>query len=380
MLKRILLIAIPVAVLIIIGLVVFGFFRAKHNREVALAEFATCETQFNQGKYQDAVKSLEVFVNKRGRSEKAPDANFYLAMSLEKLGEKSKALPVWKKIIDKYSKSPNVAYAYYYVGADYQEAGQVEKAMENYNTVLANYPDSPIVAGALYGQGKIFESQGKKSEAMDNYQKVLDKYPDCEFIQDIERRWSVINFEKFIEENGVSYEVKRGDSPVTVAAKFGVAPGLVKSINNLTSDALQVGQVLKLVKPDFNILVDLTKTKLYLKSGDNIVKRYTVAIGKKETPTPTGEFKVIDKLVKPTWYQTLPSGVKQVIPGGDPRNELGTRWIGFKPAYGIHGTIEPHLIGQAVSHGCVRMHNQDVEELYETVSSGTPVKIVASAS
>ena len=310
MLKRILLIAIPLAFLILIVLVLFGVIRAKQNREAALAEFALCEEQFNKGNYQEGAKLLEVFVKKREKSKQAPEANFYLAMSLEKLGEKSKTLPIWKKIIDKYSKTPNVAYAYYYVGADYQETNQIDKANEYYNIILDKYPDSPVIIGA----------------------------------------------------------------------RFGVASGLVKGINNLTSDTLQIGQVLRIVKPDFNILVDVSKAKLYLKSGDEIVKRYTVAVGKKETPTPIGEFKVTDKLIKPTWFQTLPSGAKEIIPGGDPRNELGTRWIGFKPAYGIHGTIEPHLIGQPVSHGCVRMLNQDVEELYEIIGSGTPVKIVTSVN
>ena len=68
--------------------------------------------------------------------------------------------------------------------------------------------------------------------------------------------------------------------------------------------------------------------------------------------------------------------VRETIPGGDPRNELGSRWIGFKPSYGVHGTIFPESIGKAESHGCVRMNNKDVEELYGLVVVGTPVKII----
>jgi lipoprotein-anchoring transpeptidase ErfK/SrfK/outer membrane protein assembly factor BamD (BamD/ComL family) len=376
MMKRLILIIIPVVLVVVVGLVIFGVIRSKHNREVAMSEFLLCEAQFKEGKYKEAEKLLETFVNKRGRSEKIADANYYLAISLEKLGEKPKALTIWNKIIDKYPKSQGIAEAYYYSGASYHESGQADKATEYYNTILNKFPDSPVVAGALYGLGKIYESQGKKTEAMDAYQKVIDKYPGSEFIVDSERRWSNICFNKFIDENAINYEVKKGDSPIIIGSKFSIAAGLVKKLNNLTSDSLQVGQTLKLIKPDFNILVDLSKYKLYLKSGDKIVKIYTVATGKKETPTPTGEYKVTDKLIKPTWYQTLPSGVKQIIPGGDPKNELGTRWIGFKPAYGIHGTIEPLLIGQPVSHGCIRMLNEEVEELYDLISGGTPIKII----
>jgi lipoprotein-anchoring transpeptidase ErfK/SrfK len=85
-------------------------------------------------------------------------------------------------------------------------------------------------------------------------------------------------------------------------------------------------------------------------------------------------------LPDPVWYSTLDSGAKEKIQPGDPRNELGTRWIGFKPAYGIHGTIDPKSIGQAMGKGCVRMNNEDVEELYDLLVVGTPIKIVPGAN
>ena len=136
---------------------------------------------------------------------------------------------------------------------------------------------------------------------------------------------------------------------------------------------------MKIVKPNFNILVDLASRKLSLMSGDLVIKRYSVGIGKEATLTPTGKFAVTDKLIDPVWYSTTPSGAKLVIPPGDPRNELGPRWIGFKPAYGIHGTVVPDSIGKAMSNGCVRMQNEQVKELYNLVASGTPVRIVAGS-
>ena len=74
----------------------------------------------------------------------------------------------------------------------------------------------------------------------------------------------------------------------------------------------------------------------------------------------------------PVWYHK-----GEIVPPGTPDNFLGTRWLGFDlPQYGIHGTVEPQLIGQSVSHGCVRMHNEDVEELFTYIPYGTKVKIV----
>lgn len=108
----------------------------------------------------------------------------------------------------------------------------------------------------------------------------------------------------------------------------------------------------------------------YWENG-RLVKEYPVAVGKPASPTPEGNFTVINKLVDPTWYP--PNGGNPVPPG--PGNPLGRRWLGFAPGYGIHGTNAPGSIGKAVSLGCVRMHNRDVEELYANIPPGTPVHI-----
>ena len=70
------------------------------------------------------------------------------------------------------------------------------------------------------------------------------------------------------------------------------------------------------------------------------------------------------------------------IPYGDPKNILGTRWMGITDAqktlkeYGIHGTWQPETVGAYVSKGCIRLLNDDVEELYKIVMIGTPVTII----
>lgn len=105
------------------------------------------------------------------------------------------------------------------------------------------------------------------------------------------------------------------------------------------------------------IVIALGERRLYLFNEGQVVRSYPVAIGKPSTPTPIGEYYIRHKLMHP----------------GGP---FGTRWMSFKPHYGIHGTNRPELIGQMVSHGCVRMSNRDVEELYEMVQVGTPVQII----
>ena len=81
-------------------------------------------------------------------------------------------------------------------------------------------------------------------------------------------------------------------------------------------------------------------------------------MGKPLTPTPKGDFTIINKAM-------------------NPRGPYGTRWMGLsKPHIGIHGTNNPASIGKAVSHGCIRMMNKDVEELFDLVEIGTRVSIV----
>jgi lipoprotein-anchoring transpeptidase ErfK/SrfK len=100
------------------------------------------------------------------------------------------------------------------------------------------------------------------------------------------------------------------------------------------------------------------------------VKLYDVAVGTPTTPTPQGTFTVVNRLAHPTWFG--PSGA--VPPGKE--NPLGTRWMGLSAAnYGIHGTNAPASIGRAASHGCIRMRQQDLEELFELVSVGITVEL-----
>ncbi|WP_066504344.1 L,D-transpeptidase [Abyssisolibacter fermentans] len=115
------------------------------------------------------------------------------------------------------------------------------------------------------------------------------------------------------------------------------------------------------------IIVNIAQRILILKEGDNL-KEYPIAVGKSATPTPLGEYNVINKAVNP-YYKKLD------IKGGSEENPLGSRWISFKYHYGIHGNNDPDSIGTYASGGCIRMHERDVQEIYSASSVGTPVKV-----
>ena len=122
------------------------------------------------------------------------------------------------------------------------------------------------------------------------------------------------------------------------------------------------------------IVVSLPDRKIALFEEGRLVKVYPIAVGKHSTPSPNGSFHIASRVVKPTWYQP-----GKVVPAG-PANTLGTRWMGLGyKGYGIHGTNRPRSIGQAASHGCIRMRNQDVEDLFERVEVGDPVELLTDA-
>lgn len=173
------------------------------------------------------------------------------------------------------------------------------------------------------------------------------------------------------DSQSVIYEVQPGDNLTKISKKHQVTIGLIKRINGLTSDVIRPGQKLEIPTQTFSIVVDKSQNTLILKAGEEVLKTYTVSTGSNNS-TPVGVFKTTDKLLNPTWYKA-----GAVVPSGSAENVLGTRWIGIdKPGYGIHGTTEPDKLGQQVTAGCVRMKNEEVEELYDIVPTGIEVTIV----
>jgi lipoprotein-anchoring transpeptidase ErfK/SrfK len=113
-----------------------------------------------------------------------------------------------------------------------------------------------------------------------------------------------------------------------------------------------------------SILVDLSDRRLYLLEGGQVIRSYPIAIGRIMAQTPTGIYRIINKVPYP--YSR---------PGG-PLTPYGTLWMGLsRRGYGIHGTNNPASIGKRVSKGCIRMYNRDVEDLSRRVPIGTTVVI-----
>jgi lipoprotein-anchoring transpeptidase ErfK/SrfK len=121
---------------------------------------------------------------------------------------------------------------------------------------------------------------------------------------------------------------------------------------------------------DRRIIVSIPDRKLLLVEGTRILKIYDVAVGKPTTPSPNGDFRIVNRIPNPTNYGT------SVVVAPGKNNPLGTRWMGLSAkGYGIHGTNAPHSIGKAASHGCIRMRQHDLEELFDLVNVGVTVEL-----
>jgi lipoprotein-anchoring transpeptidase ErfK/SrfK len=174
------------------------------------------------------------------------------------------------------------------------------------------------------------------------------------------------------------YSIQSGDYLQKIAKKYNTTVELIKDMNGMQTDTIRAGAAVMVYNGDFSIRVSKNQNTLDLMAGDKLFKRYSVGTGK-WGKTPAVQFKIVDKITEPPWTRFTDG--KQ-IEYGDPENVLGTRWMKIVSAehpeitgFGIHGTWERDSIGKQSSAGCIRMLNEDVEELFDLVPRKTTVII-----
>jgi len=143
---------------------------------------------------------------------------------------------------------------------------------------------------------------------------------------------------------------------------------LMGLVNGVQDGRITPGDILKFPTDSANVLVDLDARLVVFRLGSEAVRVWRVGIGREGHETPVGTYTVGEKLERPSH---MPIGGKQ-LPYGHPENPLGTRWIAWNNAgkntsFGFHGTSDPDGVGERASQGCIRMRNEDVEELFELI-------------
>jgi len=183
------------------------------------------------------------------------------------------------------------------------------------------------------------------------------------------------------------YDVKAGDTLGTIGARFGVTRATLIEMNQLTSPfKLAEGQSLvvdnthiAVANLDVAITINIAQRLLVLAEGER-ARAFPVTVGRRTWPTPVGAFTILSKETDPVWdvpvsiQREMAQQGKPVITRmeASPINPLGKYWIGLSlPGLGIHGTNAPSSIYAFASHGCIRMHPDDVAELFPRVEVGT---------
>jgi L,D-transpeptidase ErfK/SrfK len=189
------------------------------------------------------------------------------------------------------------------------------------------------------------------------------------------------------------YTVQPGDFLIAIGARFGLPPTLLARQNAIRYDAvIHPGQRFRIHNPhivpatlDDGLLINLPQSMLFQFSQGNLARAYPVGLGKPTWPTPTGSFKIVARAKNKAWKvpQSIQEEmrrenkmVQEEVPPG-PDNPLGTHWLGLSLwGYGIHGTIAPSSVYHFQSHGCIRLHPDDIAELFDQVRVGTPGRLI----
>ncbi|MDD4294343.1 MAG: L,D-transpeptidase family protein [Candidatus Omnitrophica bacterium] len=228
------------------------------------------------------------------------------------------------------------------------------------------------------------EFQGSLLDLRKMYIKNLETNTEIEALEAIQNKIEDLNikiiFSDIIDDCSQKYIVMPGDTLSKIAKKNGTTVGLIKRANSMDSDLIKINQKLKIHTCPFSVVVDKSQNKLFLKRKGEVIKTYTVSTGK-DNSTPVGNFTIgNEKLKDPVWWKA-----GAVIGPDSEENILGTRWLPLVgkdtndediQGYGIHGTTKPDELGMQVTAGCVRMKNQDVEDLYDLLPVGANVQIL----
>jgi lipoprotein-anchoring transpeptidase ErfK/SrfK len=336
-----------------------------------------CYKLFTKEKWKELISALD---KKECAEIKLDDIEQLLlkALCFKNINDREGEATLLREIIHKYGKEEIVTNNIAKLLCRFLQIGDEETKFKLILDFLDSYKSFGCLnKDTILQAAEYFFSKKDDYSSWQLYSRVyfdLEEHKQSDVIKRINELVNRIIFSGLSYPNSLTYTVEKGDTLEKIAKKFNLTAALIKKINKLTKDFIYPGQIFKLIKVDdtnkFHILVKKSKHKLYLFYGKNLVREYVVAIGHpQDSPTPEGKFIISSRLVNPAW---------KGVPFGDPKNILGTRWMGFNDPYanyGIHGTTQPETVGQEVTNGCVRMLNTDAEDLFDFVTIGTQVII-----
>lgn len=382
-----------IAILVVLLLIAGGAIRFSIWMQGKLTEGveSTAQATFDKasdllidGEHEAALSELTDILERVDNPEISPIALMLEADIHFAAGRSAQGLTSLNTILEKYPDSKESPHAAIRVARIYEESGELDTALELFREIKKTAPPS-IRAPATTALGREQERAGDIKAARVLYAEACDEaeWGSEAWIEAIERLGE-LNTQLFFSnrhtEDSKVYTVQSGDSITSIGAKLNVTQGQLLRANGITDPRrLRPNQALKFTPKDFRIVVERSTRRIYVLDQKGIFKMYYSGLGKPGHDTTLGKYKIGNKEKNPTWHK--PGATP--IPGGAPDNELGSRWLPMVPVeeglprdLGIHGTIKPDSIGTYASMGCPRMHNAEVEELYDLVVRSTPVEVV----
>ncbi len=260
-----------------------------------------------------------------------------------------------------------------------------DAAAKIWTRIVKDFARQPAAGGAAMHLGDVLAAKGDKVGARTQYAKAYGHARITAAERDLLATKMIdlnkeLLFSRKVTPDSVKHVVQPGENLTTIGKKYKVEPLAILRVNGLKNTNLYPNDKLKIPRGQFRITVSKGRRLLWLFYDNSVAKQYEVAIGKEGHDTPVGEFVIASKEVEPSWTRTTEDGRREVVPYGAPGHMLGTRWMGFAEPHrdiGIHGTPkeEESKIGEAVSKGCIRMRNAEVQELFDLAPRGTKVTI-----
>lgn len=378
-------IAVGIVIIVVVGTIAYGatVWKQKNLDEDSRIWFSQADALHRDGNHVEASALLRKILSENPQFEERDHVRYLLGDSLAD-SSPDEARRQWNLVLEEhpssqYAQDARLALARLAVADSPNSASELVRPLLNNPGELAD--------DALLLAAQIEEKEGDTEAARQHYYALIERYPRSNSAGVAYDRLSAINtellFSPTVNEFNERYKVIPGDNPIAIGSKFDSTGYLIEAINNLEGRSLRAGANIIVPRPGgIRIVIDMNENYLYVyqAASGRFIKRYPIGSTAYRERTPPGEYEILadGKMINPTWYPTRGG---KVIPSGHPDNPLGTRWMGFDKEYhlGIHGTNEPESIGKSESEGCIRMHNEDVEELFMLARIGTPIEILPTS-
>lgn len=374
----------PILIIAFLSLIIIGSILLIQNKRNQLYQdrYQQANALLKDFKYEESLAILKNIYPK-SKGEMRGEILYQIGICYQKIGNINEAEKYWEMALNSKHTfcHPDI---YYELAQHRLKDSNFQAAQFYYSQIIEKFPYHSLAANASLGPADIYTAQKEFEKARKYCEEIIESPSSPIKAKEIAMdKLGEINinllFSRIHNDISEIHTVKAGENLFSLAKKLNTTIALLMRANNLQNSFIKTGQKLKTVPNKFSILVYADKYQLLLNYDGKLFKKYKIAVGSGETPTPLGVFKIREKLKDPAWYPSEGG----VVPPRSTENLLGSRWMGLwqegkKTSYGIHEAVNLSDIGKNVSNGCLRMLKTDLEELYDIVTIGTQVTIKGS--